>query len=261
MVAKIRLQDRECPLSSTLGLVGEWWTLLILHDAFDGFTRFDQFKSSLGISSSLLTSRLAQLVENGVLGRAPVPDEPSALRVRADRTGGVVASSGRGARRMGKPAARSRGRAAWSWWMPRPGTEAEPVVVDRLTGRRVDGADFVFTAGPAASKAFRDRCTDSAAGAAAGGWNEGCFTRHSPRRSAVLTKVHGIPRGHVETYGEIEPSAPRVVGRVLHDAGDDVPWHRVVRADGSLPMGAEQRRRLVAEGVPMKGERVDMTAL
>jgi hypothetical protein len=58
MAEKIRLEDRECPLSATLGLVGEWWTLLILHDAFDGYTRFDQFQDNLGISSSLLTSRL-----------------------------------------------------------------------------------------------------------------------------------------------------------------------------------------------------------
>ena len=58
MARKIRLEDRECPLSATLGLVGEWWTLLILHDAFDGYSRFDQFQENLGISSSLLTSRL-----------------------------------------------------------------------------------------------------------------------------------------------------------------------------------------------------------
>src|SRR5690348_5749082 len=62
---KIRLEDRECPLSATLGLVGEWWTLLILHDAFDGYSRFDQFQENLGISSSLLTSRLKRLVSAG----------------------------------------------------------------------------------------------------------------------------------------------------------------------------------------------------
>ena len=64
MASKIRLADRECPLSSTLGLVGDWWTLLLLHDAFDGYTRFDQFEQNLGISSSLLTSRLKELVAN-----------------------------------------------------------------------------------------------------------------------------------------------------------------------------------------------------
>jgi len=46
MAERIRLEDRECPLSATLGLVGEWWTLLILHDAFDGYTRFDQSRTT-----------------------------------------------------------------------------------------------------------------------------------------------------------------------------------------------------------------------
>src|ERR1700712_461305 len=69
MAERIRLEDRECPLSATLGLVGEWWTLLILHDAFDGYTRFDQFEQNLGISPGLLTTRLRRLVDDGVLER------------------------------------------------------------------------------------------------------------------------------------------------------------------------------------------------
>ena len=76
MAEKIRLQDRECPLSATLGLVGEWWTLLILHDAFDGYTRFDQFQENLGISSSLLTSRLKRLVARGLLERRQYQTNP-----------------------------------------------------------------------------------------------------------------------------------------------------------------------------------------
>ena len=76
MAQKIRLEDRECPLSATLGLVGEWWTLLILHDAFDGYTRFDQFQENLGISSSLLTSRLKRLVASGLLERRQYQTNP-----------------------------------------------------------------------------------------------------------------------------------------------------------------------------------------
>jgi len=76
MAEKIRLEDRECPLSATLGLVGEWWTLLILHDAFDGYTRFDDFQANLGISSSLLTSRLKRLVANGLLERRQYQTNP-----------------------------------------------------------------------------------------------------------------------------------------------------------------------------------------
>jgi alkylated DNA nucleotide flippase Atl1 len=62
----------------------------------------------------------------------------------------------------------------------------------------------------------------------------------------------------VRTYGDIDPDAPRRVGRALHGTHDRVPWHRVVRADGSLPLGDRQRELLLDEGVPMKGERVDL---
>ena len=58
--------------------------------------------------------------------------------------------------------------------------------------------------------------------------------------------------------GDIEPGAPRLVGRVLATTHESMPWHRVVRADGSLTQGKRQRALLVAEGVPMRGDRVDL---
>jgi methylated-DNA-protein-cysteine methyltransferase related protein len=48
------------------------------------------------------------------------------------------------------------------------------------------------------------------------------------------------------------------VGLVLSETDEDLPWQRVVRADGSLPKGTNQRELLLREGVPMRGERVDM---
>ena len=159
MVEKIRLEDRECPLSATLGLVGEWWTLLILHDAFDGYTRFDQFQANLGISSSLLTSRLKRLVDNGLLERRQYQERPP-------RHEYVLTELGRSLRPVIVVLA------AWGNARLAPndrsmilvdsvtGGEADPVVVDRQSGRPVDGADFVFTAGPAASAPFRDRYHD-----------------------------------------------------------------------------------------------------
>ena len=75
----------------------------------------------------------------------------------------------------------------------------------------------------------------------------------------VLTRVREVPEGHVTTYGDLTPGAPRYAGSVLSDCDDpDVPWHRIVRADGSLAKGERQRRLLAAEGVPFRGERVDM---
>jgi alkylated DNA nucleotide flippase Atl1 len=75
----------------------------------------------------------------------------------------------------------------------------------------------------------------------------------------VLDRVREIPAGFVRTYGDVSPGAPRFAGTVLFEVDEpDLPWWRVVRADGSLAKGARQRQRLVAEGVPFRGERVDM---
>jgi methylated-DNA-protein-cysteine methyltransferase-like protein len=67
----------------------------------------------------------------------------------------------------------------------------------------------------------------------------------------ILDAVRAIPEGFVRTYGDISPGAPRAAGRVLKTVHrPDVPWWRVVRADGSLAAGDEQRRRLEDDGVP-----------
>jgi methylated-DNA-protein-cysteine methyltransferase related protein len=77
----------------------------------------------------------------------------------------------------------------------------------------------------------------------------------------VLDRVSEIPPGFVRTYGDVSPGAPRFAGAVLFECDDpDLPWWRVVRADGSLAKGARQRQRLIAEGVPFRGERVEMKA-
>jgi methylated-DNA-protein-cysteine methyltransferase-like protein len=79
------------------------------------------------------------------------------------------------------------------------------------------------------------------------------------RELEVLDRVRAIPEGYVRTYGDVSPGAPRFAGTVLFGVDEpDLPWWRVVRADGSLAKGARQRRRLTAEGVPFRGERVDM---
>jgi methylated-DNA-protein-cysteine methyltransferase related protein len=79
------------------------------------------------------------------------------------------------------------------------------------------------------------------------------------RARRVLELVTDVPEGFVRTYGDLEPGAPRFAGSVLAASHDgDVPWHRIVRADGSLAKGERQRRLLEAEGVPFRGERVDL---
>jgi methylated-DNA-protein-cysteine methyltransferase related protein len=83
----------------------------------------------------------------------------------------------------------------------------------------------------------------------------------SARADEVLRRARAVPEGFVTTYGDLCPDAPRFAGAVLAACHDpDVPWQRVVRADGSLAQGARQRRLLEAEGIPFKGDRVNMRA-
>jgi DNA-binding HxlR family transcriptional regulator len=66
-----RLGRSTCPVARTVDVVGDRWTLLILRDAFEGLTRFTQFQRSLGVAKNILSARLSQLVEAGVLSVQP----------------------------------------------------------------------------------------------------------------------------------------------------------------------------------------------
>jgi alkylated DNA nucleotide flippase Atl1 len=84
-----------------------------------------------------------------------------------------------------------------------------------------------------------------------------------PSSNVILDRVRRVPPGFVTTYGDVSPGAPRLAGRVLSSlppGSRDVPWWRVVRADGSLAIGDEQRARLLEEDVPLRNGRVDLAA-
>jgi DNA-binding HxlR family transcriptional regulator len=68
--------DMQCPIARGLEHVGEWWSILILRDAFRGLTRFDEFSESLGIAPNMLTRRLAALVEAELLERRRYNERP-----------------------------------------------------------------------------------------------------------------------------------------------------------------------------------------
>ena len=78
------------------------------------------------------------------------------------------------------------------------------------------------------------------------------------RVALIVEHIRAIPRGFVRTYGDLEPSAPRMVGRTLATTRERLPWHRVVRADGSVAKGSRQLALLRKEGVPLIGDRVDL---
>ncbi|KAB2594197.1 winged helix-turn-helix transcriptional regulator [Streptomyces arboris] len=156
MPARVRVEDRECPLSTAMSYVGEWWTVLLLHDCFDGYTRFDQFEANIGLSSSMLTTRLKTLVDNGILTKRVYHERP----VRHEY---VLTDFGRSLRPV------LVAMAAWRNEQLAPseramilvdtdtGREVEPVTVDPVTGLSVSDPRFAFRSGPAAGEEMRAR--------------------------------------------------------------------------------------------------------
>lgn len=74
MVKRVSLSDAECPSARALDVIGDWWSLLIIRDAFDGVRRFSEFQKSLGIAKGVLTTRLHTLVQHGIFEQQPASD-------------------------------------------------------------------------------------------------------------------------------------------------------------------------------------------
>src|SRR3954469_22912149 len=131
-----------CPIARSLERVGEWWSILILRDAFSGMTRFEEFRESLGIAPNMLTRRLAALVEAGLLERRrysarPPRDEYLLTERGRDFRPVLVAMLAFGNRHFAPEGASVQIVDA------RTGAAAEPVLVDRATGRPLSEPDFM----------------------------------------------------------------------------------------------------------------------
>jgi DNA-binding HxlR family transcriptional regulator len=145
----------QCPIARSLDRVGEWWSMLILRDAFYGLTRFDQFAQSLGIAPSMLARRLKSLVDAGLLERRPYQERP----LRHDY---VLTEKGRDFRPVlwtllawGNRHLAPEGESV-RLEDPVTGAAIDPVVVDRASGRRLaEGVRVV--PGPAADAPMRHR--------------------------------------------------------------------------------------------------------
>ncbi len=156
--------EMQCPIARSLERVGEWWSILILRDAYHGLTRFDQFQKSLEIAPNILTRRLKTLVASGLLEKRSYSERPP-------RHEYVLTERGRDFIPV-----------LWSlvtWgnkhFAPEgasvvivdavTGEPADPVLIDRKSGRVLAKPDFRAAAGPAASPRIRARYARSNADA------------------------------------------------------------------------------------------------
>jgi DNA-binding HxlR family transcriptional regulator len=71
VVKRVSLANADCPVARALDVIGDWWTLLIIRDAFDGVRRFSDFQSGLGIAKGMLATRLRDLVARGIMTTEP----------------------------------------------------------------------------------------------------------------------------------------------------------------------------------------------
>lgn len=74
VVKRTSLEGAACPVARSLDAIGDWWSLLIVRDAFDGLRRFGEFQKSLGLAKNILAARLKTLVAHGILESAPASD-------------------------------------------------------------------------------------------------------------------------------------------------------------------------------------------
>jgi DNA-binding HxlR family transcriptional regulator len=158
--------NSQCPIARSLDRVGEWWSILIIRDAVYGLKRFDEFQKSLDIAPNMLTRRLNGLVKDGILERQRYSDKPPRYEY-------VLTDKGRDFRPVlvallawGNKHFAPEG-ASVLLADKETGAIAEPIVVDRLTGRRIPGGGFSLVPGPAAGERMRQRLVRAAETAAA----------------------------------------------------------------------------------------------
>jgi DNA-binding HxlR family transcriptional regulator len=158
--------NMQCPVARSLERVGEWWSILILRDAVYGLKRFDEFQKSLEIAPNMLTKRLNALVEAGLLKRQRYSEKPPRYEY-------VLTERGRDFRPVllsllawGNKHFAPEG-ASVLLTDAETGAIAEPVIVDRVTGRPIPGPGFSLVPGPAAGERIRQRLARAAEVAAA----------------------------------------------------------------------------------------------
>jgi DNA-binding HxlR family transcriptional regulator len=149
-------QKMHCPIARTLERVGEWWSILILRDALHGYTRFEEFRESLGVAPNILTTRLAALVEAGMLEKRQYSAHPPRFEYVPTQ-----------AARDFRPVLLSLLAFGNRYFAPegaivevvntRTGKPADIGVFDRQTGLPIAAPDYAMVPGPAANARIRAR--------------------------------------------------------------------------------------------------------
>jgi DNA-binding HxlR family transcriptional regulator len=146
--------EMQCPIARSLERVGEWWSILILRDALNGLKRFDEFQRSLDIAPNMLTRRLRALVDAGLLERRLYQERPARHEYLLTDCGRdfrpvVIALLAWGNRNF-----TPEGRAV-TLVNRETGLEADPILVDAVSGRPMSDPIFKLARNPARAESAR----------------------------------------------------------------------------------------------------------
>ncbi len=147
---------QQCPVARSLDCVGEWWSIVILRDAFHGLSRFEEFQESLGISSNMLSRRLKALVKSGLLQRRAYQQRPTRYAYLLTTRGRdflpvILALLAWGNRHLAAEGVAVEVRDRLT------GQLLDPIVVDRGTLKHLTDETISLAAGPAAGPGGRAR--------------------------------------------------------------------------------------------------------
>jgi DNA-binding HxlR family transcriptional regulator len=135
---RTRFDDWPCPIARTTDLIGDWWTPLVMREAFVGRKRFDDFVQALGIPRAVLAARLDRLVREEMLRKVEYEERPPRHEYKLTPKGIAF---------YDVLAAMWRWGTDWQWPDDEPtlmlvdrdsGEEVVPVVVNERTGERID---------------------------------------------------------------------------------------------------------------------------
>jgi DNA-binding HxlR family transcriptional regulator len=159
-VRRTRFDQWPCSIARTVDLTGDWWTPLVMREAFYGARRFEQFQRQLGLSRNVLAQRLDRLVEEGMLIRVPYQERPLRHEYRLTEKGRdfftVLAAMIRWGDRWltgdAGPPIELRDRDS--------GAQVDVEVVDSATGKPIDVRRIVATPGPGLPKGLASQLNE-----------------------------------------------------------------------------------------------------
>ena len=154
---RIRFGRQNCSVARSLEILGDWWTLLVVREAFLGTRRFADFEAALDISKNVLAARLGHLVKHGVLETVDAGTHGKRLEYQLTPMGRDLATVMTALRQWGDRWIFGEGREPLLVEDRRTGRAIPRLRITGEDGRPLRGADLALRPGPGASQRTRDR--------------------------------------------------------------------------------------------------------